>query len=107
MKINTQIQGFTPEERLMPIIERKLGKLEQFDARIQVLNVVLRKEASASLKNKVVELNASIPGNKLYTQQSGSTFEAALEKAVSTFRQQILRFKGRNSKTRRKGSAAY
>jgi len=106
MNIRTQAVGVTAEERLLEFIDKKIGKLAGLGSPIQTAEVTLRKEHDAAIRNKVTEVVLSLPGARLYTRQSGRSFEAALERSVDTLRSQLTRYKGKSLSVRRRRSSA-
>jgi putative sigma-54 modulation protein len=106
MQIITQTTHFEAERDLLTYVEKKVGKIKSLERRVISAEVALRMENNGQVQDKIVEVKLHMPGTQLYTRQVSKQFEAAVEKAVDTLRSQIVRYKGRNNRNRRRGAAS-
>lgn len=95
MNIRTRSVHFTADQKLLDYIDDKIGKLDTYFDRIQDTEVFLKLENSGQVKDKIVEVKMILPGNILVVEESNKTFEAAVDKATSTLKRQLIRFKER------------
>lgn len=106
MLITTQTVHFEADPQLLSFVEKKIGKIRNVERRIISAEVSLRTENNGQIHDKIVEVKLHMPGTQLYTRQVAKQFEAAVEKSVDTLRSQIIRYKGRNSRNRRRGAVS-
>ena len=95
MNLNTQAVHFTADQKLLDYIDSKLGKLNTYYDRILETKVFLKLENSGQVRDKIVEVKLALPGNTMVVTESNKTFEAAVDKAYSTLKRQLIRFKER------------
>ncbi|MEZ4985546.1 MAG: ribosome-associated translation inhibitor RaiA [Saprospiraceae bacterium] len=95
MKVHTESVHFTADQKLVEFIERKLGKLDQFFDRIIDARVYLKLENSGQVKDKVVEIVLSVPGETIVAKESDKTFEAAIDKLTDVLKRQLIKYKDR------------
>lgn len=93
MKVDIQSVHFTADLKLTEFIEEKTQKLEKVNKRIINLDVILKLENSGQVKDKIVEMIAFIPGNKVISKSVDKTFENATDEAVSQLERQLRRLK--------------
>lgn len=93
MKILIEPVHFTADQSLIEYIEKKVGKLEQFFDKIIDVQVTLKLENSGQVKDKIVEILVSVPGDRIFSQDTQKTFEAATDKAVAGLKRQLIRRK--------------
>ena len=77
----------------MDFVERKLGKLDTFFDRIIEARVNLKLENSGQVKDKIVEVRISVPGDVLIAKQTDRTFEAAIDKIADVLKRQLVKYK--------------
>lgn len=97
MKIHIQPLHFSADQKLIKFIEKKLGKLEQFFDKIISADVLLKLENSGQVKDKVVEIKLKIPGSILFIKDKAKTFEESVDKAISSLKRQLVKYKLRNN----------
>jgi len=95
MKVHSKSIHFSADSKLKDFIEKRLTKLEQFYDRIIEANVVMKLENSGQVKDKVVEIRMSIPGNVLYVKEINKSFEAATDSAAEALKRQLIKSKER------------
>ncbi len=93
MKVHTESVQFKADQKLLTLIEKKVGKLEQFFDRIIKADVTLRLENSGQVKDKVAEVRLSVPGQRLFAKETTKTFEQSVDEAVDNLRRQLTRYK--------------
>lgn len=95
MRVQTESVQFKADQKLISFIEKKLSKMEQFFDRIIEAKVVLKLENSGRVKDKIVELRLSVPGETLIVKDSKKTFEASVDAAAATMKRQLIKYKER------------
>lgn len=93
MRVQTNAVRFKADKKLMAYIDKKVAKLEQFFSKIIEANLFLRLENSGQIKDKIVELKLSVPGETLIVKEQGKTFEESVEMAVETMKRVLKRYK--------------
>ena len=93
MKVYTEAVHFNADQKLMDFVERKLGKLDTFFDRIIEARVNLKLENSGQVKDKIVEVRISVPGDVLIAKQTDRTFEAAIDKIADVLKRQLVKYK--------------
>ena len=85
---------FNADEKLLNLIQRKVGKLETFYDRIVDGEVYLRLN-NTGIENKTVEIKLNIPGDQLFAESSARSFEIATDEAADALKKQITKYKKR------------
>ena len=93
MKIMTDSIHFKADQKLLDLIEEKVGKLEKFYDRIVDAEVKLKLENTGQVRDKIVELKVHVPRETLFTTESHKTFEVAVEQAVKQMLRQLKKYK--------------
>ncbi|MFD1144235.1 ribosome hibernation-promoting factor, HPF/YfiA family [Larkinella insperata] len=95
MRIQIHCVHFTADQSLLDFVQRKLNKLDTFNDRIVNGEVYLRLEGSESsrIKHKIVEVKLLIPGDSIFVQQQGTTFEEATDMVLDTLKNKLKRHK--------------
>jgi putative sigma-54 modulation protein len=93
MQVQTQVLHFAADRNLLEIIEKKIRKLERFFERITTATVTLRMESTGRIRDRVAEVQLSIPGSVLFVRVVSKSFEASVDSAVVSLRQQLVRYK--------------
>jgi putative sigma-54 modulation protein len=93
MKILIEPVHFTADQSLLDYIEKKIKKLEQFYDRIIDVQVTLKLENSGQVRDKVVEVLVSVPGDRIFNQDTQKTFEAAVDKVAAGLKRQLIKRK--------------
>lgn len=100
MRIDIQTPHFTADQKLLDFINLKLQKVSKYSDKITDANVYLKLENSAKIKDKLVEIKISIPGDTLVTTATDKTFEAAFDHANDSMIRQIKKQKEKRAKAR-------
>ncbi|MBN2773338.1 MAG: ribosome-associated translation inhibitor RaiA [Prolixibacteraceae bacterium] len=94
MEIKINAVNFTPDQKLIDFVNKKVAKLDTFFEGIigsEVTMKVLKPETS---NNKVVELKLSIPKkDSLFAKKQADSFEEATDLCVDAIRRQLNKFK--------------
>lgn len=93
MRVYTEAVQFKADQKLIDFIERKLSKMDQFFDKIIDARVVLKLENSGQIRDKVAELQLTVPGEKLFVRDTQKTFEAAVDSAANALRRRLIRYK--------------
>ena len=100
MKVYTETNHFSADQKLIDVIEQKLGKLDTFFDRIIEARVNLKLENSGQVKDKIVEVRLSVPGDVLVAKDTERTFEAAIDKAADVLKRQLIKYKEKMRETK-------
>lgn len=95
MKIEWRAVHFSADQKLVDYIEKKALKLNQFFDRIIDAQVVLKLENSGQVRDKIVEMRLSVPGNILVASEVSRTFESATDAVLDNMKRQLTRYKER------------
>jgi len=95
MKVHTETNHFTADEKLISFIERKLSKLDNYFDKIIDARVSLKLENSGQVKDKVAEVRIAVPGDVLIAKETDKSFEAAIDKLVDVLKRQLIKYKER------------
>ncbi len=88
--INVQTVQFTPDRKLLELIDSKIKRLEGKFQGIIDITVFLKLESKRSnIKDKVVEIRANMPGFQAFSSQVDKRFENALDHSIRKIRRQI------------------
>ncbi len=98
MDIRIQSVHFNADSKLLGYIQEKVDKLMHYYDRIIAGEIILKLDKSADLHNKVVHVKLHIPGNDIFVEEKGRSFEEATDIAVDVLARQI---KKRKEKMRR------
>ena len=93
MNVTINSIHFTADAKLKLFIESKLEKLNKFYDRIIGVEVFLKLENSGQVKDKVVELKATIPGATLIATSIEKSFESSVDAASDNMIRQLKRKK--------------
>jgi len=97
MKILIEPVHFTADQSLTEYVNQKVGKLEQYFERIISATVTLKLENTGQIKDKIVEILVSVPGDNIFSSDTNKTFEEGIDKVTDTLRRQLVK---RKEKTR-------
>lgn len=95
MRININAIHFSADRKLKEHITNRIEKLETYFDNIIEANVTLKLENSGRVRDKVVEIQLSVPGNVIFGASTDKKFEKATDEAVSGMRRQVLKYKQR------------
>ncbi len=93
MNINIESIHFNSDSKLEKYIDKKMNRLSRFHDRIVGIDVTLKLENSARVKDKIVEVRVSIPGDDLYAKQTMKSFERALDATVEILKRGLKKRK--------------
>ncbi len=94
MKVQTHAIHFHARKDLLDFVQKKVSKLETFYGRIIDAEIFLKVDkGESSREDKIAEIKLNVPGQCLFSSQSGTSFEAATDAAVEGLRRQLKRHK--------------
>lgn len=93
MKILIEPVHFTADQTLIDYVHEKVEKLEQFYERIISVTVTLKLENTGQIKDKIVEILISIPGDNIFSSDSNKTFEEGVDKVTDILKRQLVKRK--------------
>jgi putative sigma-54 modulation protein len=99
MKLQVHSIHFDADSKLISFIQRKLDKLETFYDRLVDGEVFLRLN-NEGVENKTVEIKLKVPGSSLFAKEQARSFEAATDLATEALRNQLKKFKTKETKGR-------
>lgn len=99
MKLQVHSIHFDADSKLIDFIQRKIDKLETFYDRLVDGEVFLRLN-NEGIENKTVEIKLKVPGNQLFAKEQARSFEAATDLATEALRNQLKKFKTKETKGR-------
>jgi putative sigma-54 modulation protein len=95
MRVRTEAIQFKADQKLIDYIEKRLQKMPQFFDRIIEIKVTLKLENSGQVRDKIAELQLSVPGETLFVKESSKTFEASVDIAANTMKRKLIKYKDR------------
>jgi putative sigma-54 modulation protein len=94
MKLQVHSIHFDADRKLINFIQKKLNKLETFYERVVDGEVFLRLN-NEGIDNKTVEIKLRVPGTLLFAVEKSNSFEAATDRASTSLRTQLKKFKAK------------
>ncbi len=96
MNIKVNTVHFTPDQKLVDFINRKVAKMDVFFDGIISAEVLLKVDKPESANNKITEIKLSLPATDyLFAKKQADTFEEATNLAVDAIRTQLKKHKDR------------
>lgn len=95
MRVRTEAVQFKADQKLIDHIEKRLQKMEQFFDRIIEAKVTLKLENSGQVRDKIAEVQLSVPGETLFVKESSKTFEDSVNSATDTMKRKLIKYKNR------------
>jgi putative sigma-54 modulation protein len=94
MEVKINSVHFTPDQKLVDFVNKKVGKLDTFFDGIINAEVTLKVLKPETAGNKISELKVSIPANGyLFAKKQADTFEEATDLAIDAVRKQLDKYK--------------
>lgn len=99
MKIHVHAVHFDADPRLISFIQTKLNKLETFYDRFISGEVFLKlgKGEKSKVQKKLIEVKLIVPGQTIFVEEKGDTFEEATDILVETLKSKIKKFKDKKN----------
>ncbi len=96
--MNLEIQGigFTPNQKLRCLIEKRANKLANRYTWIISGIAILKVENEDKGNDKKVEIKIEIPGNDLFAKANRNEFPQAIDEAMEAIHRQLKKFKERD-----------
>ncbi len=100
MEIKIKTIHFEAGEKLQDYIQKRVQKLEKFSADIRKVEVSLKVSKPETSMNKSAALSLVLPGDELFVEKIGDSFEEAVDLCVESLTRQLEKYKGkqRNAK---------
>ena len=94
MNVKIHSIHFDTDSNLESFIQKKLQKVETFDARIIDAQVILKLDHNAgSIKDKIAEIRLKLPGKTLFAEERSKLFEESVELAMDSIVRQVKKHK--------------
>lgn len=94
MNIQLNTVHFTPDQKLVDFVNKKVAKLDTYFDGIIGAEVILKVVKPETADNKVAEIKLSIPGaSSLFSEKHADSFEEAVDLAIDAVRKQLAKFK--------------
>jgi len=94
MNIKVNSVHFTPDQKLIDFVTKKVNKLETFFEGIINSEVTLKIDKPEAVNNKVSEIRLSMPTTDyLFAKKQADSFEEATDLAVEAIRRQLKKHK--------------
>ncbi|MFT4664935.1 MAG: putative sigma-54 modulation protein [Polaribacter sp.] len=95
MKVHINAVHFSADAKLVAFIEKKLSKIDNLFDNVIRTEVSLKLENSGKIKDKIAEIKVNLPGAVLVVKEQAKTFEFSVDRATSSLRRQIIKYKDR------------
>jgi putative sigma-54 modulation protein len=95
MKITVQSIHFDADQKLLDFIREKVDKLVTYYDDIIGGEVFLKLDKSSDMKNKIVQIKLTIPGNDILVKEQCRTFEEATDLCMEVLTRQVKKHKDR------------
>jgi putative sigma-54 modulation protein len=94
MNIKVNSVHFTPDQKLIDFVTKKVNKLDTFFEGIINSEVTLKIDKPEAVNNKVSEIRLSMPTTDyLFAKKQADSFEEATDLAVEAIRRQLKKHK--------------
>ncbi len=94
MEVKINSVHFTPDQKLVDFVNKKVSKLDTFFDGIINAEVTMKVLKPETANNKVSELKISIPANGyLFAKKQADSFEEATDLAIDAVRKQLGKYK--------------
>ncbi len=94
MNVKLNNVNFSPDEKLVEFVNKKVGKLDTFFEGIISAEITLKVLKPEAANNKVAEIYVSLPAkNNLFAKKQADSFEEATDLAIDAIRRQLGKYK--------------
>jgi len=94
MEVKINSVHFTPDQKLVDFVSKKVSKLDTYFEGIISAEVTLKVDKPETTNNKISELKISIPSSDyLFAKKQADSFEEATDLAIDAVRKQLSKFK--------------
>lgn len=93
MEVRIQSVHFTASSQLEEFIQKKLDRLERFNAQVIRAEVTLRLTKGDEDRNKEAAIRLEIPGADVYAEKQAATFEEAVDLVADALKRQLEKAK--------------
>ena len=100
MKVQIHSIHFDADKKLLDYISKKLARSQKFYSRVTQVEVILKLN-NTSPNNKTVEINVSVPREKIFVKEKSNTFESATDMAIDTLKRQLKKVNDKLNKPKK------
>lgn len=94
MKFIVQAVGFTADQKLLDLVDKKIDKLDKFKDHIVDGEVFLRVDNNThNIKDKTAEVKCHVKGQTLFSKETTKSFEESVDLAVDSLTRQVKKYK--------------
>jgi putative sigma-54 modulation protein len=93
MDIRIQTVHFQADGKLLDYVQEKIDKLVHYFDGIISGEIILKLDKSSGMHNKIIHVKLHIPGNNIFVEEKGRSFEEATDIAVDVLARQIKKHK--------------
>ena len=94
MNIQVNTVHFTPDQKLIDFVNKKVPKLDTYFEGIIGAEVIMKVAKPETANNKIAEIKLSIPASDyLFAEKQADTFEEAIDLAIDAIRRQLTKHK--------------
>ncbi len=93
MEIKIKTIHFEAGEKLQDYIQKRVSKIEKFSTDIRKVEVSLKVTKPETSMNKNAALSIILPGDELYVEKIGDSFEEAVDLCVEALTRQLEKYK--------------
>ncbi len=97
MEIEVKSIKFDATDKLHEFIQKKVGKLDKYCDNIIKAEVSLKVVKPATALNKEVSISITLPGDKIFVEKLGDTFEEAVTQSIPAIERQLDKYKEKQS----------
>ena len=97
MVIDFQSTNFKADHKLLEFISSKLAKLDHIHDRIVNATVYMKVDHIPDKNNKTLEIKVNLAETQLFVTQHDRSFEAAMDNAMTALKNQLTKFKSRQT----------
>ncbi len=93
MEIKIKTIHFEAGEKLQDYVQKRVSKLGKFSTDIRKVEVSLKVTKPETSMNKSAALSLNVPGDELFVEKIGDSFEEAVDLCVETLTRQLEKYK--------------
>lgn len=93
MEIKINAVKFEPNEKLQQFIQKKVAKVERWDAHASIVDVTMKLVKPETNLNKEVQINFAGSNGKFFASKTCDTFEEALDLCLEALERQVKKAK--------------
>ncbi|MCQ2343532.1 MAG: ribosome-associated translation inhibitor RaiA [Paludibacteraceae bacterium] len=93
MEVKINAVKFEPNEKLQQFIQKKVAKVERWDAHAALIDVTMKLVKPETNLNKEVQINFTGSNGKFFASKTCDTFEEALDLSLEALERQVKKAK--------------